>query len=106
MLSALTAEATALLKGLEFLQELGVMYVCIEVDSLELIKACNSETEVWSPASAILADCFLTAQSFNSISFVHCFREANEVAHELARYAYDSNSVIRWDDVPPSFIFV
>jgi hypothetical protein len=75
-----------------------------EADSLELIKACNSETEVWSPVLAILADCFLATQSFNSISFVHCFRETNEVAHELARYAYDTNFVIRWEDVPPSFI--
>ena len=34
----------------------------------------------------------------------HCNREANKVAHTLARHALDSNSSVFWDDNPPSFI--
>ena len=49
ILSAATADALHLLKGLEFLEQLGVSSVTIEADSLELIQACNSEIEVWSP---------------------------------------------------------
>jgi ribonuclease HI len=49
-----TAEAMALLKGLEFLEQLGCSLGCslvmVESDSLELIQACNGETEVWSHA--------------------------------------------------------
>jgi hypothetical protein len=44
----------ALLKGLEFLEQLGCSLGCslvmVESDSLELIQACNGETEVWSHA--------------------------------------------------------
>jgi hypothetical protein len=74
-----------------FLEQLGVSSVNIESDSLELIQACKSEIEIWSPYTAILADCFLKAHSFKDISFEHCRREA-------------SNYVVSWDDAPPSFI--
>jgi ribonuclease HI len=101
---ATTAEALALFKGLVFLLDIGVTRVTIESDSLEVIQACNAEVEVWSPYSAILYDCFSKAQEFDYIAFTHCIREANQVAHELARYAFTSNSVVRWDEFPPSFI--
>jgi ribonuclease HI len=102
--NAATAEALALLKGLEFLEQLGVSSVNIESDSLELIQACKSEIEIWSPYTAVLADCFLKAHSFKDISFEHCRREANQVAHQLAKFSFESNSVVSWDDAPPSFI--
>ncbi|XP_071674396.1 uncharacterized protein [Lolium perenne] len=51
--NAATAEALALLKGLEFLEQLGVSSVNIESDSLELIQACKSEIEIWSPYTVI-----------------------------------------------------
>jgi ribonuclease HI len=101
---ATTAEALALFKGLVFLLDIGITRVTIESDSLEVIKACNAEVEIWSPYSAILYDCFSKAQEFDHIAFIHCVREANQVAHELARYAFNSNSVVRWDESPPSFI--
>jgi ribonuclease HI len=101
---ATAAEALALLKGLVFLLDIGVTRVTVESDSLEVIQACKSEVEVWSPHSAILYDCFSKAQEFDFIDFTHCNREANNVAHELARYAFTSNSVVRWDESPPSFI--
>jgi hypothetical protein len=46
----------------------------------------------------------MRALSFSSISFAHCPREVNQVARHLAKYSYESNSVIRWDGDPPSFI--
>jgi ribonuclease HI len=101
LLSPATAEAMVIAKGLEFLEQIGVSNVTIESDSLELIQACNSETEIWSPYSVVLADCFMRALSFSSISFDHCPREVNQVAHHLAKYSYKSNSVIRWDGDPP-----
>jgi hypothetical protein len=105
LLSLATAEAMAISRGLEFLEQLRVSNVIIESDFLELIQACNSETEIWSPySSTILADCFMRAHYFSSISFVHCPREVNEVGHLLAKFPYESNSVIRWDGDPPSFI--
>jgi hypothetical protein len=62
------------------------------------------ENNIWSSYYAVLADCFMRALFFSSISFVHCLREVNEVAHNLAKYSYESKSVIRWEGDPPSFI--
>jgi ribonuclease HI len=58
LLSAATAEAYALLKGLKFLDKIGCSSCIVESDSLELIQACIGEVEINGPYSAILADCF------------------------------------------------
>jgi ribonuclease HI len=42
-------EAMALLRGLQFLEQIGFSSTYIESDSLELIQACNGDTEVFSP---------------------------------------------------------
>jgi ribonuclease HI len=104
VISAAVAEAQAVQKGLVFLDQLRVEKVVLESDSLEIIQACRSETEVWSPHSAILADCFMRAQAFRSLSFEHCPREANMVAHHIAQFAYDGKSSFGWDGDSPDFI--
>jgi ribonuclease HI len=68
-LSACTAEAMAMLKGLVLVEQIGCQKVVIESDSLELIQACNGTIEIWSPCTAILAECFLKASSLEKISF-------------------------------------
>jgi ribonuclease HI len=103
-LSVATAEATALLKGLEFLENLGTTSVCIESDSLQLIQACNGEVEIRSPYSAILSECFLKISIMQEISFEHCLRDANQVTHQLARNAFISKQYIVWEGDPPVFI--
>jgi ribonuclease HI len=55
LLSAAMAEASALQKGLEFMEQLGIQSVVIKSNSLELIQACNAEVELWSPSAPILA---------------------------------------------------
>jgi ribonuclease HI len=104
VISAAAAEAQTVQQGLLFLEKLGVENVVLESDSLEIIQACRSETEVRSPYSAILADCFMHAQDFKSLSFDHCPREANMVAHHIAQVAYEGNSSFAWDGDPPDFI--
>jgi ribonuclease HI len=88
----------ALLKGLEFLEKLGCSSVVVESDSLELIQACNGESEVWSPYDAILTECFVKTSNMFNISFKHCQRDANQVAHELARNSFQSkeNYLLGW----------
>lgn len=97
LLDATMAEALALLKGLEFLEQLGIQSAINESDCLKLIQACNAEVEVWNPSAEIFAECFMKAQAFDLI-------EANKIAHELARSSFSTNSVLRWTDVPPNFI--
>jgi hypothetical protein len=84
----------ALLKVLEFLEAIGCNLITIISYSLELIQACTGQVEVWSPYTAILANCFLKISSMSDVSFVHCLRDANVVAHQLAKYAYRTKDIL------------
>ncbi|KAI4995506.1 hypothetical protein ZWY2020_035409 [Hordeum vulgare] len=94
ILDAAIAEAIALQKGLALIEQLECSSVIIETDSLELVQAYNGVVEVWSPFTTILVDCFVKAHSIGSVSVQHCEREANSVAHNLARHAFISQSKI------------
>jgi hypothetical protein len=84
---------------------MGCSPAIVESDNLELISACNGSDEIWSPHTAILADCFQISQRIGLISFKHCPREGNKVAHNLARLSYDSGNFVLWDgDPPPSVL--
>ena len=56
-------------------------------------------------SAAIFDDCRMLSSGYSKISFVHCHREANEVAHELARHSFLNNLDCNWDDGPPNFLF-
>lgn len=101
VLNAGSAESLAMLKGIELLKRLGCSEVTVESDCLELINACTGVTELFGPSSATLAEIFAKVQHIAGISFQHCKRDANLVAHNLAKHSYESKSVIFWDDVPP-----
>lgn len=104
LLNSTTSEAVALQRGLSMVQDLGCTDVIMESDSLELIQSCNGIIEVWTPYTAILADCFQMASSIGAVSFTHCPRDANRAAHNLARRTYDLNVEVDWDGDPPNFI--
>ena len=104
VLDAATAEAAALQKGMLLIERLGCSPTIIESDCLELCQAYNGVSEIWSPYTAILVDCFVRAARIGSITICHYSRESNSVAHKLARFAYDSKSSFVWDGDPPSFI--
>jgi hypothetical protein len=88
VLSAAIAEALGLLRSLEFLERIGCSSkVSIESNSLQVIQCCNSKTEVYSPY-AILVDCFVKESMTTDVSFHHCPRSANQVTHELVKFAY------------------
>jgi ribonuclease HI len=82
---ATTMEAEAIQQDLSLVEGLGVTLVIIESNNLELINACNGVTELWGPYTAIMMECFQISQRIGSISFQFCPREANKVAHNLAR---------------------
>ena len=105
VLDAAAAEALALLRGLKFLQGLGIFSALIESDSLELIQACNRKIEVWTPNAAILAESFMTVSTMEEVDFQHCLREANEVAHQLAKFVYQTKESFIWEGDPPLFFY-
>jgi hypothetical protein len=59
----------AMLKGLVLVKQIGCQNVVIESDSLELIQARNGTIEIWSPYTAILAECFLKANFYRRFVF-------------------------------------
>ena len=83
---------------------MGLNNIVAESDSLETIHSRCGVSRWWNNSSSIYADCVDLASSVGSVSFQHCPREANEVAHELARNSLINNLSCIWDDDPPSFI--
>jgi ribonuclease HI len=102
--NATSAEAAALLQGLQLVDRIGCSPIIIESDSLEIVQAFKGEIEIRGPYHAILSDCFQVASRIEPFSIQHCLREANMVAHKLARTCFDSNNSIFWGCDPPNFI--
>jgi ribonuclease HI len=104
ILSPAVAEAMAMREGLSLANRMGCTNVIMESDSTETVDACNGTEAWWGESAAILADCVDLASLLNSVSFQHCPREANEVAHDLARDSFASKNSSSWVDKPPDFI--
>jgi hypothetical protein len=82
------AEAVALKEGLILSKELGCNRVLGESDSSETIDAISGNQQWCNDSTAIFADCVDIVDSIGSVSFSHCLREANKVAHSLAKECF------------------
>jgi hypothetical protein len=67
---------------------MGVNNVIMESDSQEIVDACSRVDAWWGDASVIILDCMDLAAGIRKVSFKHCGRDANEVAHFLARNSF------------------
>ncbi|KAF6986066.1 hypothetical protein CFC21_003857 [Triticum aestivum] len=56
-------------------------------DNMDVIDTMKNGGESAGAAAAIFEDCFFMGCDFPQISFEHCNRETNKVAHEFARLA-------------------
>jgi ribonuclease HI len=81
-------EVIAMREGLSLATGLGCNNIIAESDSIETIHACTGEHSWWNESAAIFADCVDLASLIDLMSFKHCPKEANEVAHELARNSF------------------
>jgi ribonuclease HI len=102
--SPLMAEAIAMREGLALAIKMGCSNVVAESDSLEVIQACTGEESWWNEAPAVFADCTDMRSHIGSVYFQYCPREANQVAHEIARDSFTSNSSSSWEAEAPRFI--
>ena len=91
-------------EGLALANRLGCNNVVAESDSTEIVDACNGAEAWWGESSAVLADCIDEASMIGNVLFQHCPREANGVAHELARSCFIDKFSRNWVDEPPSFL--
>uniref|UniRef100_K4A1W4 RNase H type-1 domain-containing protein n=1 Tax=Setaria italica TaxID=4555 RepID=K4A1W4_SETIT len=93
------AEALVLKEGLLLAQTLGCNRIMIELDCLEVVETMKNDGISATVSAPIFDDCYSMWQEFDSICIDHCNREANGVAHELARIAMQSKLSCNWDDV-------
>ncbi|KAI4997390.1 hypothetical protein ZWY2020_052732 [Hordeum vulgare] len=94
------AEALALKFGLTLAQKAGCNRLIINSDNSEVIEIMKDGGRSAGAPAAIFDDCFHYACDFVATRFEHCNREANKVAHELARLARFSQSS-NWFEEPP-----
>lgn len=76
----------------------------IESDSMEVITASTGQERIWNEASVIYVECFIIARMIGPVHYLYCVREVNEVAHSLAKFAYDNNIFCNWVNEPPDFL--
>jgi len=76
----------------------------IQSDSLEVVETMQQGGVSATVSAPIYDECGFLWQDFVDIHLDHCNREANFVAHELARVAMQSKLSCNWVDEPPSFI--
>lgn len=79
------AKAYALREGLSRAQFLGCNKIVIQCDNSQVIDTMKEGGFSATSSADIFDDCRLLDTGFREITFKHCNREANEVAHELAR---------------------
>jgi ribonuclease HI len=104
MASAAMVEALAMKEGLSLANRLGCNNVMMESDSLETIEACTWDEAWWGDSFAVFAECVDLCSMIDKVSFKHCSRTANEVAHEITRVCCSSESSCNWIAEPPSFL--
>uniref|UniRef100_A0A8I6Y5C3 RNase H type-1 domain-containing protein n=1 Tax=Hordeum vulgare subsp. vulgare TaxID=112509 RepID=A0A8I6Y5C3_HORVV len=94
----------AMRDGLHLVNSLGFNRVEAESDSLSVIKCCQGQDQWWDAAAAVFAECIDMATSIGKVIFSHCFREANSVAHELAKFSFCNKVEDNWTNEPPEFL--
>lgn len=95
-----SAEVTAVQLGLELAIAQGCQRIIINGDNLEVVEALNRGERVYSSATAIFEECFALLKEVGKAQIIHCSRNTNSVAHELARQAKFS-PVGTWSHSPP-----
>jgi len=85
-------------------QHIGGNRLIIQFDCMEVVEVMKNGGFTASSAAAIYDECITVWGGFQEISIEHLNREANQVAHELARQALITKMSCIWDNDPPTFI--
>ncbi|KAE8801233.1 Serine/threonine-protein kinase-like protein ACR4 [Hordeum vulgare] len=82
---ASSVEARALQDGLLLASEVGVQQIIVESDYQNVVDTMLLDGNSLGLAATVYEECSFLAKNFSLIQFVFCPREANIVAHTLAR---------------------
>jgi hypothetical protein len=89
-------------EGLLLALSMGCNRIILSSDCMDAVKAIN-EGGSSGTVAAIFDECYHLATEFPIVVFEHSHREANSMAHELARLAKCSPECV-WRDGPPTSI--
>ena len=103
LVDAPMAEAFALKDGLMLSQQIGGNRIIIQSDCMEVTEIMSNGGCTANSAAAIYDECNTVWRGFQKISIEHVSRDANQVAHALARQAMILNENCMWDNEPPNF---
>jgi ribonuclease HI len=101
LMDAPMAEAYALKEGLMLAQYIGVNRLIVQSDCIEEVEIMRDGGFTANSAAAIYDECTAIWIGLQEISIEHLGRDANQVAHELARQAMVTKVNCIWDDDPP-----
>ena len=91
-------------EGLALANRLGVSVVIAESNSLETVEACTGDETWWNESATIFADYVDLIAMIGPVSFTHCQREVNRVAHILAKHCWLTKVNCNWVDETPGFL--
>ncbi|XP_042964529.1 uncharacterized protein LOC122298728 [Carya illinoinensis] len=94
-------EALALKRAVQFCDELGFSNVVLEGDAQVIVKAANNREELYTAYGNVMEEVrgFLKMRESWKIQFIH--REANNVAHILAKNAFNYTTERVWIEEGP-----
>jgi ribonuclease HI len=101
---AMIVEAYALREGLCLAQHIGCNRFVVQSDNILVVESMRHGGFSATAAATIFRDCNIVTSGFNKVTFEHCPREANSVAHELAKFCFQFSSSCICDGDPPRFI--
>ena len=106
LVDAPMAEAYALKEGLMLAQHIGGNRLIVQSDCMEVVEIMGNGGFMANSAVAIYDECNIAWSGFEEISIEHLSREANQVAHELARQAMLTKENCIWDDDPLALLLI
>jgi hypothetical protein len=96
------------LELLQFISYLTHFNGCHEIeaesDSIEVIQLCSGEDRICNKGRAIYVDIINQVDNIGKVEFIHCGRETNKVAHEIARDCFSWHTSCNWIHEPSRFL--
>ncbi|XP_042939486.1 uncharacterized protein LOC122274515 [Carya illinoinensis] len=99
-----SVELVAILRGLQFILQLGIRKIVLESDSLLMVEALKANQDSLSLQGNMLKEVKNMMNCFEEKKVQHVCRSGNQVAHTLAKHAWSIPDVELWMGLVPAFL--
>lgn len=96
-----TAEALAVRLSLSFANDLGLFNLEAESDSLHVVQALKNNIHTPSYFGTVISNCNHLSLLFSNFGVLHVKRDANHLAHKLAKHALVSQESLNGLRISP-----